>query len=167
MRFETPFSDTFTFREVYKRFRFAMNRSGYMDLIQDIKNDNTTLQRLAEQTRTLHVRRHLSHMPNFATIRSGATSVFESLQNALHVSCTLTHKASICLGLSTDPSHPQIDPSNDALSLSFESCCTTSLSIPNRSPQFGPSRKPRFGRCESNRQWDVNYRVSLFYHRRL
>jgi hypothetical protein len=114
---KVPFSDTFTFKEVYKRFRFALSLSDYMDLIQDIKDDNTTLQRLAEQTLALHVSRDSRRMPDFQKIRSGAASVFESLQDALHVSCALTHKASIHLGPIIDPA--QGDSSVDALSLSF------------------------------------------------
>lgn len=119
MRSKIPFNDTLTFREVYKRFRFALQRSEYMDLIKDIRDDNTTLQRLAEQTRTLHADRRFRRMPDFQEIRSGATSVFESLQNALHVSCTLTHKASICLGLSIDPVHTPGGSLGSASSLCF------------------------------------------------
>ena len=88
-----------------------------MDLIQDIKDDNTTLQRLAEQTLTMHVRQRSRRMPDFQKIRSCAASVFESLQNALDVSCTLEHKASIHLGPVTDPARG--DASVGALSLSF------------------------------------------------
>lgn len=75
-----------------------------MDLITDIRNDSTTLQMLAEQTRSLqiHIGKGLDRMPNFDKIRSSATSVFASLQNALHVSCAASHKASMYLGLSTN-----------------------------------------------------------------
>jgi hypothetical protein len=85
-----------------------------MDLIKDIKDDNTTLHRLSEHTRTLQVGRQFRRVPDFAKIRSGAVSIFGSLRKGLQVSCIASHKASIYLGLSVDGSDPpSVSPGED------------------------------------------------------
>jgi hypothetical protein len=85
-----------------------------MDLIKDIKDDNTTLHRLSEHTRTLQVSSQYRRIPDFAKIRSSAASIFGSLRKGLQVSCVASHKASIYLGLSADwPDPPSVSPGED------------------------------------------------------
>jgi hypothetical protein len=85
-----------------------------MDLINEIKDDNTTLHRLSEHTRTLQVSRQYRRVPDFAKIRSSAASIFGSLRKGLQVPCVASHKASIYLGLSADGSDPpSVSPGED------------------------------------------------------
>jgi hypothetical protein len=90
-----------------------------MDLIKDIKDDNSTLHRLSEHTRTLQVSRQYRRVPDFAKIRSSAASIFGSLRKGLQVSCVASHKASIHLGLSADGLDPPSSSPGEDDSLLF------------------------------------------------
>jgi hypothetical protein len=58
-------------------------------------------------------------MPNFSKIRASATSVFESLKDSLHVSCVVSHKASIYLGFDAGHTHVPRDVASEATAHSF------------------------------------------------
>lgn len=90
-----------------------------MDLIKEIREDNTTLHRLTVQTHTLQVSRRSRHMPDFHKIRSSATSIFEGLQKTLQASCVASHRASIYLGLSTNCSEGSKNSKDEVDSHSF------------------------------------------------
>lgn len=92
-----PFNDAKSFRQAYKRFHFALQKSAYLDLIHNIRDDNTHIQRLTEQSQTLLTTRGKRRTPDYDRIRTGASSVFEILQHGLHVSCGAPHKASLYL----------------------------------------------------------------------
>jgi hypothetical protein len=90
-----PFNNPKSFHEAYKRFRFALKRSAYMDLVDEISKDNTALSRLAQQSSTLELTRSRRKRPSTNSIRATASSMFASLQKAIHSSCKSAHTASL------------------------------------------------------------------------
>lgn len=94
---QLPFNDKHSFRQACKRFKFALKKEKYMDLITNISHDNTRLHRLTEQTKALQSRRTAKRVPDFEKIRAGAATMFNSLKTGLQVSCGAPHKASLCL----------------------------------------------------------------------
>lgn len=74
-----------------------MKKEKYLDLIKDIKDQNTFLDKVSQQSKALETGRSRRRVPSFERARSSASSIFESLRRGLHVSCVTAHKASICL----------------------------------------------------------------------
>lgn len=67
-----------------------------MDLMEEIKKDNTALSKLTTQTTALApARRTGKHLPNFKKIRTCAVSMYTTLQKGLGGSCSGSHKASL------------------------------------------------------------------------
>jgi len=99
-----PFTDPKSFKEAYKRFRFGLKRSAYMDLVNEISRDNAALTKLTEQSSALEPVRAVRgrRMPDFDNIRSKAASLFGTLQRGFHDSCSAPHKASLYLKDSDD-----------------------------------------------------------------
>ncbi|KJY02191.1 hypothetical protein TI39_contig81g00002 [Zymoseptoria brevis] len=87
-----------SFRNAYKRFGFALKKTGYLDLIREIRDDNVILERLTGQTRELEAGRKLRAVPDFERVRLGSLSVFGCLAKALHVSCSAPHQVNMLLG---------------------------------------------------------------------
>ncbi|SMQ50336.1 unnamed protein product [Zymoseptoria tritici ST99CH_1A5] len=86
-----------SFRSAYKRLGFAIKKSGYLDLIQEIHDVNVMLERLTGQTRELEAGRKLRAVPDFETVRLESLSIFSCLAKTLHVSCSMPHQVSILL----------------------------------------------------------------------
>ncbi|CZT19225.1 uncharacterized protein RCC_05071 [Ramularia collo-cygni] len=86
-----------SFRKAYKRFGFALRKSGYLDLIKEIRDDNVVLERLTGQTRALQACLKSRKLPDFESIRIRASSVFNGLQRALQTSCSEPHRVSMYL----------------------------------------------------------------------
>lgn len=94
-----------------------MKKEKYLDLIKDIKDQNTFLDKLGRQSKTLQHVRSVKRIPNFERVRSSATNVFESLRRGLYVSCAAAHRASICLTASVlESSKPDVQQSREASS---------------------------------------------------
>ena len=93
-----PFHDGQSFREAYKRFRFGIKKSSYLDLVHQIERDNSSLAKLAEQSAALEAGRLTrKKIPNFQRIRVYAISIFGALHAGLHRTCQASHKASLVL----------------------------------------------------------------------
>lgn len=92
-----PFDDAKSFRQAYRRFHFALQKSAYMDLIHNIRDDNAHIERLTKQSQALLKFSRQRRTPDYDHVRAGAKSVFETLQRGLQVSCGASHKASIYL----------------------------------------------------------------------
>lgn len=94
-----PFTDPKSFEEAYKRFRFALKKTAYMDLVNEISKDNASLKKLTEQSSALEpVRSTRRRIPKFDKVRLHASSIFSTLQVGLHGSCSAPHRASLCIG---------------------------------------------------------------------
>lgn len=108
-----PFNDPKSFREAYKRFRFSLKKSEYMDLVDEISRDNGALSRLTEQSSALETARtSRKRRPNFDKIRVHASSMFNTLQQGLRGSCKASHKASLYM----KPMENESDLSNGSMS---------------------------------------------------
>lgn len=94
---QAPFSDPRSFKSAYKRFKFGIKKSAYMDLIQELKRDNSSLRQLADHDRARLLGRPFRRRPNFEMIRSNATSLFSSLQRSLHSACQAPHEVDLCV----------------------------------------------------------------------
>lgn len=94
-----PFTDPRSFREAYKRFRFGLRKTAYMDLVNEISIDNLALTKLTEQSSALESVRASrgKRMPDFDTIREKAATLFSTLQGSLLGSCSTSHRASFYL----------------------------------------------------------------------
>lgn len=91
-----PFNDPNSFREAFKRFRFGLRRSDYIDLIDEISKENTRLQSLTQQSVALEpARTTRKRIPDFTKIRNHASSMFSMLQTGLGGSCQASHRASL------------------------------------------------------------------------
>ena len=91
-----PFDDPRFFREAYRRFRFGLKRSAYMDLVEGISRDNAALDKLTNQCSALEpARRSRTRIPNFERIRGNACSVFDTLQKGVPGTCKESHVVSL------------------------------------------------------------------------
>ncbi|KAK3714700.1 hypothetical protein LTR37_007680 [Vermiconidia calcicola] len=106
-----PFHDPKSFREAFKRFRFGLKRSAYMDLVEGIRRDNGALTRLTEQSRALEpARTSRKRRPNFDKIRTNAADLFRMLQKGLSATCKETHQVSLYMGPVKDDSVQRSNP---------------------------------------------------------
>ena len=65
--------------------------------MDEIIKDNTALSRLAQQSSTLELTRSRRKRPSTNSVRTTASSMFASLQKAIHSSCKSAHTASLYL----------------------------------------------------------------------
>ncbi|KAK4629102.1 hypothetical protein CLAFUW4_07777 [Fulvia fulva] len=92
-----PFNDAKSFKQAYRRFHFALQKSAYIEFINSIKDDNTHLKRLTQQSQAINQVRQSRRMPDYDQSRLHASGVYDILQHGLQVSCATPHKASIYL----------------------------------------------------------------------
>lgn len=92
-----PFTDSRSFKDAYHRFKFSVKKSGYMDHLEAIQQNNTRLNELTKQSMPEPMRTSNGRGINFEKFRLYALSVFNTLQRTLHSSCTSAHTASLCI----------------------------------------------------------------------
>jgi hypothetical protein len=88
-----------TFREGYFRLKFSLSKRDYQDLLDQIRQDNSTLIRLTKQSLALEpIRKSRSHpFPNFKVVRECAKSFYAILCCGWRCNCREAHTVSLRL----------------------------------------------------------------------
>ncbi|KAK3720810.1 hypothetical protein LTR37_003473 [Vermiconidia calcicola] len=134
-----PFHDPKSFREAFKRFRFGLERSAYMDLIEEIKRDNSALATLTKQSRALEpARTSRKHRPNFDKTRTNAADVFRMLQKGLSATCKENHQVSLYMRPIED------DSMERSYLMTPESELQSFRIVLHHEPAFSPERRPQW-----------------------